>query len=180
MFSWLSNFHSEKNISVCRGHVLVCSGKVPIFTDPLDQPVYPCVFEYPSSKVSKKSSSLSTLAKAFEKVVISPIFPHWSPIILGLLHTEGFNDHLTSRPLPWNEIQRPNTPTKLKVFSKNPARISLYPCLHELLIHTYLWNNSLLFWCILRLVELPQRNPQTYNDIIDSIEMYRNYSVIET
>ena len=145
--------------------------KIPIFTDPLDQPVYPCVFEYPSSKVSKKSSSLST-----EKVVISPIFPHWSPIILGLLHTEVFKDHLNSRPLPWNEIQRPNTPTKLKVFSKNPAKMLVYPCLRELLIYTYLWNNRLnLMYFSTRWI--PSAQSSDVSNIIHSVEMYRNYSV---
>lgn len=37
----------------------MCSGKVPIFTDPLGRPVSSSVLEYPSSKVSKKLSSLS-------------------------------------------------------------------------------------------------------------------------
>ena len=77
----------------------MCSGKVPIFTDPLDRPVSTSVFEYPNSKVSKQLSSLFILAKPLEKVMISPTSTHSSPILPGLLHADGFKDHLISRLL---------------------------------------------------------------------------------
>ena len=156
---------------MCRGHVPMCSGKVPIFTDPLGRPVSSSIFEWPSSKVSKESPSLSILAKPLEKVTISPISPNWSPILTGLLHAEGFKDHLDSWPLPWNEIQQSNTPPKFRVFSKKSSQnIHVYTTLQMLPITVYQFDT----FCAVD--EFSQCIPQTY-DIIHSIEMYRNLNI---
>ena len=52
-FGW-EIFAVKRNISVCRGHVAMCSRKIPISTDPLGYPVLSGVSEYSSSKVKKK------------------------------------------------------------------------------------------------------------------------------
>ena len=122
VFSWLSTFYIGK-IIVCRGFAM-CSGKVCILLNSLTWPVSSTDWSIQLQKWVK-SRHCCPLSEALWKVMNSSIIP--ISHLPGLLHAKGFKDHIDRKTLPWNEIERSNTPPKVWILAKVQPK---YVCTH--------------------------------------------------